>query len=112
MIDGKSVATKASHPQTGYAVSQVEVDGFQFKLTRLDLGEVEDVVDDGEQRLGGGLGQTGPETRVIYTSGDSDDTDARHDVLGHHAFLEKPFSSDDLMGKVREILDSPKRLAA
>jgi two-component system, cell cycle sensor histidine kinase and response regulator CckA len=53
-----------------------------------------------------------PETRVIYTSGDSDDADARHDVSGHHAFLEKPFSSDDLVGKVREILDSPKRLAA
>jgi two-component system, cell cycle sensor histidine kinase and response regulator CckA len=53
-----------------------------------------------------------PETRVIYTSGDSDDADVRHDLLGHHAFLEKPFSSDDLMGKVREILDSPKRLAA
>jgi two-component system cell cycle sensor histidine kinase/response regulator CckA len=53
-----------------------------------------------------------PETRVIYTSGDSDDADVRHDVLGHHAFLEKPFSSDDLVGKVREILDSPKRLAA
>jgi two-component system, cell cycle sensor histidine kinase and response regulator CckA len=53
-----------------------------------------------------------PETRVIYTSGDSDDADARHDVLGHHAFLEKPLSSDDLVGKVREILDSPKRLAA
>jgi hypothetical protein len=49
---------------------------------------------------------------VIYTSGDSDDADARHDVLGHHALLEKPFSSDDLVGKVREILDSPKRPAA
>jgi CheY-like chemotaxis protein len=53
-----------------------------------------------------------PETRVIYTSGDSDDADARHDVLGRHAFLEKPFNSDDLMGKVREILDSPEHLAA
>jgi two-component system cell cycle sensor histidine kinase/response regulator CckA len=53
-----------------------------------------------------------PETRVIYTSGDSDHADARHDVLEHRAFLEKPFSSDDLVDKVREILDSPKRLVA
>jgi two-component system, cell cycle sensor histidine kinase and response regulator CckA len=54
-----------------------------------------------------------PETRVLYTSGDPDDLDDRHDVLGpNYAFLEKPFTSDDLAGKVREILDSPKHLAA
>jgi two-component system, cell cycle sensor histidine kinase and response regulator CckA len=54
-----------------------------------------------------------PETRVLYTSGDPDDADARHDVLGpYYAFLEKPFTGDELVGKVREILDSPKRLAA
>lgn len=54
-----------------------------------------------------------PETRVLYTSGDPDDVDARHDMLGpKYAFLEKPFTSDDLAGKIREILDSPKPLAA
>jgi two-component system, cell cycle sensor histidine kinase and response regulator CckA len=54
-----------------------------------------------------------PETRVLYTSGDPNDADARHDVSGpHYAFLEKPFTSDELVGKVREILDSPKYLVA
>jgi two-component system, cell cycle sensor histidine kinase and response regulator CckA len=54
-----------------------------------------------------------PETRVLYTSGDPNDADARHDVLGpYYAFLEKPFTSDEFVGKVREILDSPKYLAA
>jgi len=53
------------------------------------------------------------ETRVLYTSGNPDDADARHDVLGpYYTFLEKPFTSDELVSKVREILDSPKRLAA
>jgi hypothetical protein len=37
-----------------------------------------------------------PETRVLYTSGDPDDANARHGVLGRdYAFLEKPFGSDD-----------------
>jgi DNA-binding NtrC family response regulator len=32
-----------------------------------------------------------PETRVLYTSGDPDDADARHDASGRdYAFLEKP----------------------
>jgi PAS domain S-box-containing protein len=54
-----------------------------------------------------------PETRVLYTSGDRDDADARHEALGlDYSFLEKPFSSNDLVVKVREILDSPKHLAA
>jgi two-component system, cell cycle sensor histidine kinase and response regulator CckA len=54
-----------------------------------------------------------PETRVLYTSGNADHADARQDVLGpYYTFLEKPFTSDELVSKVREILDSPKRLAA
>jgi two-component system, cell cycle sensor histidine kinase and response regulator CckA len=54
-----------------------------------------------------------PETKVLYTSGDPEDADARPDRSDpHYAFLEKPFSGDDLAVKVREILDSPKPLAA
>jgi two-component system, cell cycle sensor histidine kinase and response regulator CckA len=52
-----------------------------------------------------------PEMKVLYTSG-GPDTDARGVLEPDYAFLEKPFSCDDLMAKVREILDSPKRLAA
>ena len=39
--------------------SQVELDSLQFELARLDLGEVEDVVDQREQRLRGALGRMG-----------------------------------------------------
>jgi two-component system, cell cycle sensor histidine kinase and response regulator CckA len=54
-----------------------------------------------------------PETKVLYTSGDPEDADAPHDLSDpHYAFLEKPFSGDDFVIKVREILDSPKPLAA
>ena len=38
------------------AVAQVEVDGVQLQLAGLDLGEVQDVVDDRQQRLGRRLG--------------------------------------------------------
>jgi two-component system, cell cycle sensor histidine kinase and response regulator CckA len=48
-----------------------------------------------------------PETKVLFTSGYADDAIARHGGLGiHAAFLEKPFTRDALLMKVRTILDS------
>lgn len=47
-----------------------------------------------------------PETRVLYTSGCSDDAVFKRGTLGPDwAFLAKPFTRDDLVRKVREILD-------
>jgi two-component system cell cycle sensor histidine kinase/response regulator CckA len=49
-----------------------------------------------------------PETRVLYTSGYADDAVVQHGVFGPDcAFLEKPFTRDALVRKVRELLDSP-----
>lgn len=51
---------------------------------------------------------TRPETRVLYTSGYADDAAVRNGALGpNSAFLEKPFTRDDLIRKVRELLDLP-----
>lgn len=48
-----------------------------------------------------------PETKVLYTSGYADDAITRHGGLASDAsFLEKPFSRDALIRKVRQILDS------
>jgi PAS domain S-box-containing protein len=53
---------------------------------------------------------TRPETRVLYSSGYADDTVFKHGMIGpDSAFLEKPFTRDDLVRKVRELLDSPVR---
>jgi PAS domain S-box-containing protein len=53
---------------------------------------------------------TRPETRVLYSSGYADDAVLKHGMLGpDSAFLEKPFTRDDLVRKVRELLDSPVR---
>jgi two-component system, cell cycle sensor histidine kinase and response regulator CckA len=47
-----------------------------------------------------------PETRVLYTSGCSADAVFKPGVhSSDHAFLEKPFTRDDLVRKVREVLD-------
>ena len=49
-----------------------------------------------------------PETKVLYTSGYADDAGVQLRVPGQdYAFLEKPFTRDDLIRKVRELLDSP-----
>jgi two-component system, cell cycle sensor histidine kinase and response regulator CckA len=48
-----------------------------------------------------------PETKVLYTSGYADDAVFKPGALGPNcAFLEKPFTRDDLVRKVRELLDS------
>lgn len=47
-----------------------------------------------------------PETRVLFMSGYTDDAISHHGILepGTH-FMEKPFTSDALLRKVREVLD-------
>jgi PAS domain S-box-containing protein len=48
-----------------------------------------------------------PETKVLYTSGYADDETVQLNVPGQdYAFLEKPFSRDSLIRKVRELLDA------
>jgi YesN/AraC family two-component response regulator len=54
------------------------------------------------------LASTRPETRVLYTSGYTAEEFARDAAPGpDRAFLTKPFGRDDLVRKVRELLDLP-----
>jgi two-component system, cell cycle sensor histidine kinase and response regulator CckA len=47
-----------------------------------------------------------PETKVLFTSGYADHETAKQGVLGaDSAFLEKPFTRNNLIRKVRELLD-------
>lgn len=46
--------------------------------------------------------------KVLFTSGYADDALAKRGILAtNHAFLEKPFTRDTLISKVRELLDAP-----
>ena len=59
------------------------------------------------------LTATRPETRVLYMSGYSDDEILRYGVKKATAhFIQKPFSVDALLHKVRETLASPGNLKA
>jgi FixJ family two-component response regulator len=55
--------------------------------------------------LGDWVAEHRPDTRVIYMSGYTDDAIAHHGVLepGIH-FIQKPFSPEELVHKVREAL--------
>jgi len=53
------------------------------------------------------LAQLHPEMKVLYMSGYTDDVIVHHGVLdeGTH-FLQKPFAAEDVLRKVREVLDA------
>lgn len=50
-----------------------------------------------------------PEIKILYTSGYTDDAIVRHGVLEPGvAFIQKPFTPNALLAKVREVLGMPR----
>jgi FixJ family two-component response regulator len=62
----------------------------------------------GGRELADRLGPLGPQTKVLFVSGYTDDAVVRHGVQqAEVAFLQKPFTPLALAQKVREVLDHP-----
>ncbi|MEY4508823.1 MAG: hypothetical protein RLZZ450_945 [Pseudomonadota bacterium] len=58
------------------------------------------------RKLAEQLALTRPEMKVLFASGYTDDVIIRHGVLEQgFAFLQKPFTPDSLLAKVRDVLD-------
>jgi two-component system, cell cycle sensor histidine kinase and response regulator CckA len=61
------------------------------------------------RELAGRLAQLRPEMKVLYMSGYTDNAIVHQGVLDEDAnFIQKPFPTDALARKVREVLDAPK----
>jgi YesN/AraC family two-component response regulator len=55
------------------------------------------------------VAQMRPETRVLYVSGYTDDAIIHHGVLAEGMnFMQKPFTVNALLRRVREVLDKPQ----
>jgi len=51
-----------------------------------------------------------PEMKILYVSGYADNAIVHHGILDKGlAFLQKPFALEELLQKVRQVLDSPKQ---
>ena len=96
----------------GYSVVQAGDGPSALELLRRHTGEIDllvtDVVMPGMSgpEVAAAVGAMRPGTQVLYISGYTDSAIDHHGVLEPGiAFLQKPFSSDDLTRKVRSVLD-------
>ena len=96
----------------GYAVLDAPNGGEALRVAESHAGPIHllltDVVMPGlsGRQLSDQLTRIRPETRVLYTSGYTDDAVVRHGVLESGiAYLQKPFTVEGLARKVREVLD-------
>ena len=97
---------------SGYTVLQAADGPSALELLRRHAGDVELLVTDvvmpgmSGREVAQAVTSMRPGTHVLYTSGYTDSAIGHHGVLEPGiAFLQKPFSADDLTRKVRSLLD-------
>jgi PAS domain S-box-containing protein len=99
--------------RNGYMVLPAENGRDALLLAANYSGEIDLVITDlvmpkmGGREVAERLPVSHPEAKVLYMSGYVDDI---HELLaGGHAFIDKPFSPDALLRKVREVIDQPSQ---
>jgi CheY-like chemotaxis protein len=96
----------------GYTVLDASDGGLALELAARHHGKIHLLMTDvvmpvlGGRQLTEQLTKLRPETKVLYTSGYTDDAVVRHGVLeAGIPFLQKPFTPDGLARAVRDVLD-------
>jgi PAS domain S-box-containing protein len=102
--------------RSGYTVLDAADGTLALEIAARHHGPIHLVVTDvvmpamGGRQLSEHLSRLRPETKVLYTSGYTDDAIVRHGVLESGVpFLQKPFTPEALVRKVREVLDKAPR---
>jgi PAS domain S-box-containing protein len=96
----------------GYQVLEASDGETAVQICRDHIGPINLIVSDvvmprmGGRELRQQVAEISPQTRVIFTSGYTDDAVVRHGVYQSESdFLQKPFTVQSLLKKVREVLD-------
>ena len=85
------------------ALSEVEKTDIKIDLLMTDVM----MPQMGGSELAEKLAKIQPDLRILFTSGYTDDAVTRHNVIeADNNFIQKPFTFDTLINKVREILDN------
>jgi PAS domain S-box-containing protein len=102
--------------RSGYTVLDAADGALALEIAARHHGPIHLVVTDvvmpamGGRQMSEQLTRHRPDTKVLYTSGYTDDAIVRHGVLEAGVpFLQKPFTPEALVRKVREVLDKPRR---
>jgi PAS domain S-box-containing protein len=106
--------TSAMLQAQGYTVLQAAHAGEAERICCEHKGRIDVVLTDvvmpevSGPELAKRLQRLRPGVRLIYTSGYTDNSALREDVLKHNLpFLQKPYDQSELLSKVREVLDMP-----
>jgi two-component system, cell cycle sensor histidine kinase and response regulator CckA len=100
--------------EMGYTVIEAGNGEEGLRMARQHSGKIELVLTDivmpvmGGKEMVSGLRGSHPDTKVLYTSGYSEEVIGRHGVLRSDIeFLQKPYLAATLARRVRDVLDHP-----
>jgi len=110
--EGVRALARQALESRGYRVLEAADGEAALQLCREHIGEIDLLLSDvvmprmSGRELRQRVAKLSPHTRVIFTSGYTDDAIVRHGVFQAESdFLQKPFTVHGLLRKVREVLD-------